>query len=136
MAMGVFIWTLGLGTGDTWAFGWVCALSGLALGVDVIAPGALLTGVMRRMGPSPSHPGLYWGWWQVATKLNLALAAGLTLPALQWWGYTPGQPDAAGLWTLSCAYGLIPCLLKAAAALCLWLQRQPLSNPTPLETPP
>jgi Na+/melibiose symporter-like transporter len=136
LAMGVFIWTLALGAGDTWAFGWVCALSGLALGVDVIAPGALLTGVMRRMGPSPSHPGLYWGWWQVATKLNLALAAGLTLPALQWWGYTPGQPDAAGLWTLSCAYGLIPCLLKAAAALCLWLQRQPLSNPTPLETPP
>jgi len=136
LAMGVFIWTLGLGAGDTWAFGGVCALSGLALGVDVIAPGALLTGVMQRLGPSSSHPGLYWGWWQVATKLNLALAAGLTLPALQWWGYTPGQHDAAGLWTLSCAYGLIPCLLKAAAALCLWLQRQPLSTPTPLENPP
>ena len=136
LAMGVFIWTLGLGAGDTWAFAWVCALSGLALGVDVIAPGALLTGVVQRLGQSQSHQGLYWGWWQVATKLNLALAAGLTLPALQWWGYTPGQHDAAGLWTLSCAYGLIPCLLKAAAALCLWLHRQALTPPTPLETPP
>ena len=136
LAMGVFIWTLGLGAGDTWAFGWVCALSGLALGVDVIAPGALLTGVVQRLGQSQSHQGLYWGWWQVATKLNLALAAGLTLPALQWWGYTPGQTDEAGLWTLSCAYGLIPCLLKAAAALCLWLHRHPLTPPTPLETPP
>jgi len=133
LAMGVFIWTVGLGAGDTLAFGWVCALSGLALGVDVIAPGALLTGVVQRLGQSQSHQGLYWGWWQVATKLNLALAAGLTLPALQWWGYTPGQQDAAGLWTLSCAYGLIPCLLKAAAALCLWLHRHTL---TPLETPP
>ena len=136
LAMGVFIWTLGLGAGDALAFGWVCALSGLALGVDVIAPGALLTGVVQRLGQSQSHQGLYWGWWQVATKLNLALAAGLTLPALQWWGYTPGQHDAAGLWTLSCAYGLIPCLLKAAAALCLWLHRHPLTPPTPSETPP
>ena len=131
LAMVVFIWTLGLGAGDTLAFGWVCALSGLALGADVIAPGALLTGVVQRLGQSQSHQGLYWGWWQVATKLNLALAAGLTLPALQWWGYTPGQHDAAGLWTLSCAYGLIPCLLKAAAALCLWLHRHPLTPPTP-----
>jgi len=136
LAMGVFIWTLGLGAGDTLAFGLVCALSGLALGADVIAPGALLTGVVQRLGQSQSHQGLYWGWWQVATKLNLALAAGLTLPALQWWGYTPGQHDAAGLWTLSCAYGLIPCLLKAAAALCLWLHRHPLTPPTPLETHP
>jgi len=136
LAMGVFIWTLGLGAGDTLAFGLVCALSGLALGADVIAPGALLTGVVQRLGQSQSHQGLYWGWWQVATKLNLALAAGLTLPALQWWGYTPGQHDTAGLWTLSCAYGLIPCLLKAAAALCLWLHRHPLTPPPPLETHP
>ena len=136
LAMAVFIWTLGLGAGDTLAFGWVCALSGLALGADVIAPGALLTGVVQRLGQSQSHQGLYWGWWQVATKLNLALAAGLTLPALQWWGYTPGQHDAAGLWTLSCAYGLIPCLLKAAAALCLWLHRHSLTPSTPSETPP
>ena len=136
LAMGVFIWTLGLGTGDTLAFGWVCALSGLALGVDVIAPGALLTGVVQRLGQSRSHQGLYWGWWQVATKLNLALAAGLTLPALQWWGYTPGQHDAAGLWTLSCAYGLIPCLLKVASALCLWLHRHSLTPSTPSEITP
>ena len=136
LAMGVFIWTLGLGTGDTLAFGWMCVLSGLALGADVIAPGALLTGVVQRLGQAQTNQGLYWGWWQVATKLNLALAAGLTLPALQWWGYTPGQHDAAGLWTLSCAYGLMPCLLKAAAALCLWLHRHPLTPPTPTETPP
>ena len=136
LAMGVFIWTLGLGTGDTLAFGWMCVLSGLALGADVIAPGALLTGVVQRLGQAQTNQGLYWGWWQVATKLNLALAAGLTLPALQWWGYTPGQHDAAGLWTLSCAYGLMPCLLKAAAALCLWLHRHPLTPPPPTETPP
>jgi Na+/melibiose symporter-like transporter len=71
----------------------------------------------------------------VATKLNLALAAGLALPALQWWGYTPGQRDDAGLWALSCAYGLIPCLLKAAAALYLWQQRHTWTPQPPMEKP-
>ncbi len=135
LAMAVFIWTLALGSGDTLAFALVCALSGLSLGADVIAPGALLTGVVQRLGQDQSHQGLFWGWWQVATKLNLALAAGLALPALQWWGYTPGQRDDAGLWALSCAYGLIPCLLKAAAALYLWQQRHTWTPQPPMEKP-
>jgi Na+/melibiose symporter-like transporter len=130
------MWTLALGAGDTWAFAVVCALSGLSLGADLIAPGALLAGVVQRLGQDQSHQGLYWGWWQVATKLNLALAAGLALPALQWWGYAPGHSDAAGLWALSCAYGLIPCLLKVAAAMALWQQRHTWSTPTPLENVP
>lgn len=135
LAMAVFIWTLALGTGDTLAFALVCALSGLSLGADVIAPGALLTGVVQRLGQDQSHQGLYWGWWQVATKLNLALAAGLALPALQWWGYTPGQRDVAGLWALSCAYALIPCLLKAVAAAYLWQQRHTWTPPPSMEKP-
>ena len=57
LAMGVFIWTLGLGAGDTLAFGLVCALSGLALGADVIAPGALLTGVFA--APSLGGTGIF-----------------------------------------------------------------------------
>ena len=136
LATAVFMWTLALGAGDTRAFAVVCALSGLSLGADLIAPGALLAGVVQRLGQDQSHQGLYWGWWQVATKLNLALAAGLALPALQWWGYAPGHSDAAGLWALSCAYGLIPCLLKVAAALALWQQRHTWSTPTPLENVP
>ena len=125
-----------LGVGATLAFGGVVVLVGWALGAGVIAPGGLVTGVGRGLGQAQTDQGLYWGWWQVATKLNLALAAGLTLPALQWWGYTPGQTDEAGLWTLSCAYGLMPCLPKAAAAVCLGLPRQSLPTPSPTETPP
>jgi GPH family glycoside/pentoside/hexuronide:cation symporter len=59
--------------------------------------------------------------------LNLALAAGLALPLLQLFGYSPGSRDPDALQALSLAYGLLPCLLKAAAALALYLLviRQP-----------
>jgi Na+/melibiose symporter-like transporter len=60
------------------------------------------------------------GWWQVATKLNLALAAGLALPLLNLLGYTPGTQDAPALLALSWAYALVPCLLKLLAAAVLF----------------
>jgi Na+/melibiose symporter-like transporter len=48
--------------------------------------------------------------------MNLALAAGLSLPLLGWLGYQPGQQDAQALWALSFAYGAVPCALKLMAA--------------------
>ncbi|MGA0584590.1 MAG: MFS transporter, partial [Castellaniella sp.] len=62
--------------------------------------------------------GAYLGWWNLATKLNLALAAGVTLPLLQWLGYEPGSQDPHALRLLAWTYGLLPCVLKLGAA---WL---------------
>jgi Na+/melibiose symporter-like transporter len=118
MAMVVFIWSYALGAGDVWGYTAICALSGLALGADLIAPGALLNGVLQQRGPNEIHAGAYFGWWQVATKLNLALAAGIALPLLEWLGYTPGAQDASALAALSGSYALLPCALKLGA---LWL---------------
>jgi Na+/melibiose symporter-like transporter len=56
----------------------------------------------------------------VASKFNLALAAGVSLPLLQALGYSAGAQDAPALLALSLAYGLLPCLLKAAAWLLLF----------------
>src|SRR5256885_8329011 len=64
--------------------------------------------------------GRYLGWWTCATKLNLALAAGLALPLLSAAGYRSGGTDPAGLQALAWAYGGPPCLLQLAAALLLW----------------
>ena len=55
-----------------------------------------------------------------ASKLNLALAAGLALPALAAFGYQPGSRDVAALATLSTAYCLLPCALKLLAATLLY----------------
>ena len=112
----VFIWAATLGAGDITAFLIVCALSGVALGTDLALPSALLTGLMDDLGERGQREGAYLGWWSFAAKLNLALAAGLALPLLGLFGYSPGARDAQALWTLTVAYCLLPCALKLLAA--------------------
>jgi Na+/melibiose symporter-like transporter len=95
-------------------------LSGVALGADLTLPGALLAGVIQRSGHAGRAEGAYFGWWNFATKLNLALAAGVALPALSWFGYAPGSNSPQALAALTTAYCLLPCLLKAGAAVLLY----------------
>jgi len=109
-----------LGAGDGAAFAAICLCSGLSLGADLALPGALLTGVIHRAGAGQRDEGVFIGWWTCATKLNLALAAGLALPLLAALGYRSGGADASGLQALAWAYGGLPCLLKLAAAALLW----------------
>jgi Na+/melibiose symporter-like transporter len=120
LAITTFAWALGLGAGDVAAFTVVCIASGIALGADLSLPGALLAGVIQRAGHGERLEGAYFGWWNFATKLNLALAAGIALPLLGIFGYAPGARDLAALQTLTLAYCLLPCLLKLAAAALLW----------------
>ena len=100
--------------------------------LDLALPSALLAGVIAAEGDSGQHEGAYFGWWNFATKLNLALAAGLALPLLGWWGYTPGTRSADGLHTLGLAYAVLPCALKLAAATALYglVLRRPRSAAT------
>lgn len=121
LAIAVFVFAAGLGSGDTLAFAIVCALSGAALGTDLVLPAALLTGVIANAGDQGHAEGAYFGWWAFAGKLNLALAAGLALPALAALGYTPGARDPAALQALVAAYCVLPCVLKLIAASGLYV---------------
>jgi len=129
MALSVlaFVSVVTLGAGDTTGFLVVCALSGMALGADLTVPGALLNQLIDRCGERGRTDGAFMGWWNLATKLNLAMAAGLSLPLLGLWGYAPGQQDAQAVLALSLAYGLLPCALKMLAGLALYmgLMRRP-----------
>ena len=120
LAVAVFVFAAQLGRGDGLAFLAVCALSGVALATDLAFPAALLAGVIAANGDRGSAEGAYFGWWNFATKLNLALAAGLALPTLSLLGYTPGAQDPAALSTLTFAYCLLPCALKLVAAALLY----------------
>jgi glycoside/pentoside/hexuronide:cation symporter, GPH family len=123
MALAVlsFVWAAGLGAGDVWGFAAVCVASGVALGADLSLPSALLAGVIQRAGHGQRLEGAYFGWWNFATKLNLALAAGLALPLLALFGYAPGARDGAALQALTLAYCVLPCGLKLLAAGLLWM---------------
>ena len=126
LAIAVFTSAARLGAGDVAAFTAVCVLSGVALGADLTLPSALLAGVIQRAGHSGHAEGAYFGWWNFATKLNLALAAGVALPLLQSFGYAPGNHSAQALTALTIAYCVLPCALKLLAAALLyftWIQR-------------
>ncbi|MEZ5646264.1 MAG: MFS transporter [Burkholderiaceae bacterium] len=128
LSVACFGWAAGLGAGQVTAFALICVLSGVALGADLVVPGALLALQIERHGAQGAHDGAYLGWWNLGTKLNLALAAGATLPLLQWLGYAPGSQDARALQHLAWTYALLPCCLKLVAA---WLLRRLLINTDP-----
>ena len=131
LALLAFGWAAALGAGDRIAFTLVCLASGAALGADLAIPGAMLSLVVQQAGLAGRAEGAFFGWWNAANKLNLALAAGLALPLLQWLGYAPGQRDDAALQALTLAYCVLPCLLKLSAAALLYLfQIRPVAMET------
>jgi Na+/melibiose symporter-like transporter len=106
-----------LGPGDVALFTIVCLASGLALGADLALPAALAADLGEQHGRS----GACFGVWNFFAKLNLALAAGITLPLLALFDYRPGSGQ--GLGALILAYALLPLLFKALAAFLLWRWR-------------
>lgn len=136
-----FVGVLWVGPGDVLGYALVCLAGGLMLGADLTIPGTLLTGVLQRMGVPTGHEpadaaapqtaqglaqaGIFTGWWQLTTKLNLALAAGVSLPLLEALGYRTGSTTEEGRVALLLVYGAVPCAFKALALLwCGWLRRQ------------
>lgn len=123
LAVAAFVWTSQLEAGALVGFAVICLLSGAALGADLALPPALLAGVIAAAGHHGEREGAYFGLWSWMTKMNLALAAGIALPMLEWLGYTPGTDSGEGLQALTMAYALLPCALKLVAALLLWRAR-------------
>ncbi len=111
-----------IGPGDLGAFALICLMSGLALGADLALPAALAADLGERRGCA----GQVFGLWNMAAKINLALAAGLALPLLGGLGYTPG--GAAGLSALQASYALLPLAFKCLAAGLLWRWRHLLEK--------
>jgi Na+/melibiose symporter-like transporter len=109
-----------LGNGDLLPFAIICLASGLALGADLTLPAAIAADIGERQ----RQAGACFGVWNFVAKLNLALAAGLSLPLLGLLGYVPGS--SSGLPALIFAYALLPLAFKALAGWLLWRWRHTL----------
>ena len=136
LSVAAFVWAFLLGAGDVFEFAAVCALSGLAYGAELAIAPSILADVVDTDAPAqkPRPEGAYFGLWQMVDKLNLALAAGIALPLLQWLGYQPGVAQSAQ-GTLSLIYALAPCGIKLAAGACLWLAPLDVGEPPGMSRP-
>jgi Na+/melibiose symporter-like transporter len=144
VSIAAFGWAFLLGPGDTLAFGVICLMTGLALGADLAMPPAILANLLAADDAPRDSEGSIFGIWNLATKVNLAAAAGLALPLLEVLGYIPGQLSASaaasavsatgaqavsaalpaasspsGSIALSATYALLPCVLKLIAGVVL-----------------
>jgi GPH family glycoside/pentoside/hexuronide:cation symporter len=119
-----FLWAVTLGAGDLWPFAVICAASGAALGADMTLLPALFA---RRLSAlNAGGEAAAFGLWSFVSKLSLALAAALLLPALDRAGFVSGQSNSQdALFALSALYAALPCVLKVAALSLLALTRIP-----------
>jgi Na+/melibiose symporter-like transporter len=119
-----FVWAFLLGPASVYSYLVICVMSGIGLGADLALPPSILADVIDHdeARGAGRNEGAYFGLWSLTTKLNLALAAGMALPLLQWFGYVPRATNSAtALFVLAAVYALLPCALKALAALALYL---------------
>jgi len=119
----VFAWVPFLGPGDTWAFLLICVLSGVGVAVDMALPAAIQADLvdLDTAGGGGRRTGLYFGIWNMATKLALALAVGIAFPLLQWFGFDATQvDDRDGTLALALFYGAVPIAFKLAATALMW----------------
>ena len=119
-----FIGAFTLGSGDAAAFYAVAAASGAALGADMVLAPAMLAS--RILGGGEQ----VFALWTFLQKGALAIAAGIMLPLLAWFGYDPGNASAdQGQTALRTAYALVPCGLKilALAGLLILVRKDPAS---------
>ena len=114
LAIAAFVGAALLPTGAALGFALVCAGSGAALGADMVLLPLMFSLRLNRAG---LKAGQAFGLWSAAAKLALASAAVLLLPALDLLGYRPGSSNADGLFWLTLAYAVLPCLVKLLAIL-------------------
>ncbi len=113
LAIAAFSVVLTLGPGDTVAFALVCLVSGAALGADFALLPALFARRMEQIAPEAAAG---FGLWAFVSKLTLAFAAVVLLPALDAAGFQSGDENPQGaLDLLTYLYALVPCVLKLGA---------------------
>lgn len=115
-----FIWVFSLAPGSLWGFALICLCSGLSVAADVALPASIQADIAQDLSSKNGNmSGVLFAVWGMLTKLALALAVGLALPALGWLGWEQQSP--ASLQGLLWLYAGAPVALKLVALY--WLRR-------------
>ncbi|MFB2551551.1 MFS transporter [Ensifer soli] len=114
-----------LAPGSLGGFAAICAVTGVCLGFDLALPASIQADVIDAdtADSGEQRSGFYFAAWGLATKLALALSAGLVFPVLSAAGFDPApsaQNDATALFWLALLYAWVPIALKAMAIALMW----------------
>ena len=112
-----------VGEGDTTLFMAICILSGMAVGADLALPSSMQADVVDidLAETGERRAGLYFAMWSMMTKLSLALAAGISLPILDYVGWPEENTFAIVI-----LYALVPITVKLIVIFNIW--RYPLDR--------
>lgn len=128
LAIATFIWAFFLGEGDVVAYGLVCFFSGLALGAELALPPAILSDLIDEKKDT-AQTGFYFSAQAFILKSTFAAGSGLAFLILGFSTFVPaGENTPEALMSLSFAYALLPCLIKIAAALSLYIWMKSILN--------
>ncbi len=114
-----FFWAVFLAPGQAISFAVISALSGAALGADMVLLPALFARRLAEIGDASES--FAFGLWSFVSKLCLAFAAAILLPLLQGAGFaTTGVSSPASLSLLALLYAALPCALKLISLGLIW----------------
>ena len=111
--------------GDLLSYGLLCLVTGICLGADLALPPAIQADVIDTdtATSGDQRSGAYFAAWSLATKLALALAAGLAFPILGAIGFnaeTVSQSTEQSLFALAVLYAWVPVMFKLLAVALMW----------------
>ena len=109
-------------------FGFICFVTGSALGADLILPPAMQADVVDydRLKFSSERVGQQFAFWGMATKFALAISVGISLPIIGYFGFDPSSPTVSGVLALTLIYAVLPVVLKIITIFTIW--NFPLTN--------
>ncbi len=115
-AVAAFFWAGFLRGGDIYEFGFICILSGLALGADLSIPPALLADTLE--GKGTSRP---FGIWTMITKMTIAMGGGLAFFSIdfgrsEYWQEYGYSMEAS----VAFLYAFLPCVIKIIAGFYIY----------------
>jgi GPH family glycoside/pentoside/hexuronide:cation symporter len=119
-----FIWAPFLNQGDVALFMIITVITGFCVGADLFLPSSMQADVVDvdTAESGSQRTGLYFALWALATKLALAVAAGIAFPLLDLAGFEASQDQQSdtALWALGILYAFVPVLLKLIATAIMW----------------
>jgi len=117
---GAFVGVFFLGPGQTLAYGFLVALSGIGFGATLALPSAMQADVIDydELLSGARREGQYVGLWSVAKKMAAAVGVGIALPVLDWSGYVPKTEQSPQVvLALRTLYAGVPCLCNIVSFL-------------------